>query len=433
MGKPYRFDVDHARKWGVDEAIMLHNLIFWLRKNKAKGKNFHDGHYWTYNTYEKWAKVLPFWTANQIKRIVSSLTTQGVILTSNHNKMKYDRTLWYALTDEKLLDQPEKKTSKSIGENDQMDESKGSDGSGETATPIPDDKPYSNPDGNPDDDNEPSSSGSFQDDGNIPSQEEDSATDAEDIHRDEAIEDEWGKETHFPSIILTPEGAAPLEDEEEEGILITQEIYDRIHEDDPVEHSSSQDDAPVETIWLTEAQQEFLDAFVKLYPQKIRRCDREAVSRYPDWQLSNLIPVLPHWREVHDSSEWYRKNRDLDYSPKVMLERFYGRMLTFIKEEESRKQEEKARAEYEREQEKERQMLEKAKTLCRNADVEGFMKRQGYCSDDGQANGDGNVLSIHLNGLPWGRYNGRVYDGDNEQMQLLLLLLKEMKYKAVKA
>jgi hypothetical protein len=116
-----------------------------------------------------------------------------------------------------------------------------------------------------------------------------------------------------------------------------------------------------------------------------------------------------------------------------MLERFYGRMLIFIKEEESKKQEEKARAEYEREQEKERQTLEKAKTLCRNADVEGFIRRQGYCSDDGQANEDGNVLSIHPNGLPWGRYNGRVYDGDNEQMQLLLLLIKEMKSQAVKA
>ena len=31
------FKFDHAKKWGVDEAVMLHNLTFWLRHNRDRG------------------------------------------------------------------------------------------------------------------------------------------------------------------------------------------------------------------------------------------------------------------------------------------------------------------------------------------------------------------------------------------------------------
>ncbi len=43
------FDVEDAKKYGVEEAILLHNPAFWVTFNKKHDQNFHDGHYWTSN------------------------------------------------------------------------------------------------------------------------------------------------------------------------------------------------------------------------------------------------------------------------------------------------------------------------------------------------------------------------------------------------
>ena len=48
----YSFDIEIAQEIGVDEAIMLQNIIFWLVKNKANGTNHYDGRYWTYNSHK---------------------------------------------------------------------------------------------------------------------------------------------------------------------------------------------------------------------------------------------------------------------------------------------------------------------------------------------------------------------------------------------
>lgn len=100
----YQFEVDKAKKYGVEEAIILYSLIFWIRKNKANRQAKHDGHYWTYNSVSAWQEQFPFWSTGQIRRILESLVKQGVILTGNYNKSAYDRTLWYAVVDESILE-----------------------------------------------------------------------------------------------------------------------------------------------------------------------------------------------------------------------------------------------------------------------------------------------------------------------------------------
>lgn len=92
----YQFDADIAALYGVDEAIMINNLAFWIRKNEANGKHFHDGRFWTYNSTEAFTKLFPFWTARQVRRILKSLEENGVIVTGNYNTSAYDRTTWYA-------------------------------------------------------------------------------------------------------------------------------------------------------------------------------------------------------------------------------------------------------------------------------------------------------------------------------------------------
>ena len=76
----YQFDTDIAALYGVDESIMIANLQFWIRKNEANGKHFHDGRFWTYNSIDAFTKLFPFWTARQIRRILKSLEEKGVIV-----------------------------------------------------------------------------------------------------------------------------------------------------------------------------------------------------------------------------------------------------------------------------------------------------------------------------------------------------------------
>ena len=104
----YQFDTDHAARWGVNESIFLHNLIHWLRKNKAEGRNFQVGEdgigrYWTYSTTRALAALYPFWKAHQVRYVIDSLKKQEVIVTGHFAQDAFDRTLWFALIDESLL------------------------------------------------------------------------------------------------------------------------------------------------------------------------------------------------------------------------------------------------------------------------------------------------------------------------------------------
>ena len=46
----YSFNKEHAKKYGVSEAIVIKNLQFWISKNMANNYSCHDGRTWTYNT-----------------------------------------------------------------------------------------------------------------------------------------------------------------------------------------------------------------------------------------------------------------------------------------------------------------------------------------------------------------------------------------------
>ena len=95
----YQFDANIAALYGVDEAIMIQNLVYWIRKNEANGKHFYEGRFWTYNSTDAFKKLFPFWTARQVGRILQSLEAKGVIVTGNFNDNLYNRTKWYAFGD----------------------------------------------------------------------------------------------------------------------------------------------------------------------------------------------------------------------------------------------------------------------------------------------------------------------------------------------
>lgn len=94
----HNFNVNIAKQFGVDEAIIIHNIYFWTKKNKANGKNFFDGHYWTYNSISAFVELFPYFSKRQLERILKNAEAKGAILKGNYNNSSYDRTSWYAVT-----------------------------------------------------------------------------------------------------------------------------------------------------------------------------------------------------------------------------------------------------------------------------------------------------------------------------------------------
>ena len=132
--------MDLAQQHGADIAIFLHNLVFWVERNRANGVNFRDGRYWTYNTIEALAQRYPLWSKDQIKRIIAKCRERGLILVGEYNSDRRDRTKWYSPSDEILA---------LYGVNLQMakspcQEAESPQTDGEIATALPESIPESN-------------------------------------------------------------------------------------------------------------------------------------------------------------------------------------------------------------------------------------------------------------------------------------------------
>lgn len=98
----FHFDGAVAEMYGVDGAVFISRLQFWIEKNAANDRHWHEGRYWTYNSLRAMEKLFPFWSRRQIERIVKNLKDKGVLLTANYARDSHDRTLFYALDERKL-------------------------------------------------------------------------------------------------------------------------------------------------------------------------------------------------------------------------------------------------------------------------------------------------------------------------------------------
>lgn len=95
----HMFDVDVAVQHGLEEAIILENFYYWIKKNEANERHFYDGYYWTYNSQEALSRLFPYLNRNKVQRILQRMEEQGLIIKGNYNLQGYDRTTWYAMTE----------------------------------------------------------------------------------------------------------------------------------------------------------------------------------------------------------------------------------------------------------------------------------------------------------------------------------------------
>lgn len=95
----HHFNIELAQDYGIEEAILINNLFYWIHKNACNNKHCHEGRFWTYNTTKAFASLFPYMSETKIFRSLKHLEECGFIVKGNFNEMKMDRTCWYAFTD----------------------------------------------------------------------------------------------------------------------------------------------------------------------------------------------------------------------------------------------------------------------------------------------------------------------------------------------
>lgn len=98
----HSFNVEVAKKYGIEEAILIENIAFWIGQNIDKNRNYKKGNYWVYNSYKSFSEVFPYMNYKKIQRALIKLENLGVLKSGNFNKLSYDRTKWYTIIDGKV-------------------------------------------------------------------------------------------------------------------------------------------------------------------------------------------------------------------------------------------------------------------------------------------------------------------------------------------
>lgn len=119
---PIVVDRELTKAFGLNEAIVLQQLNYWLNGKSAKLIN---GRKWIYNSYKQWQEDnFPFWSLATVRRAIENCEKKGLIITDNFNKAGFDKTKWYSI-DYEMVD---KGMSKRVAQNEQTDCSKRANG-----------------------------------------------------------------------------------------------------------------------------------------------------------------------------------------------------------------------------------------------------------------------------------------------------------------
>ncbi|WP_158892452.1 MULTISPECIES: hypothetical protein [unclassified Pseudomonas] len=104
--RPIAVNVELATRIGLNEAIVLQQLHFWI--SGATYGVEHDGKRWIYNSIESWGEQFPFWSTDTIRRTLKKLEEMGVVQSEKLKKREHNHTKYYTIVaDHTLLALPE--------------------------------------------------------------------------------------------------------------------------------------------------------------------------------------------------------------------------------------------------------------------------------------------------------------------------------------
>ncbi|RKW26508.1 MAG: replication protein [Granulicatella sp.] len=88
-----------AVKIGLNGALFLQQLHYWI----LRSDNVKENTVWVYKSLDEWIEQdFPFMSRSTLKRTISDLKKEDLIITKTFNKMKIDKTNWYTINYQKL-------------------------------------------------------------------------------------------------------------------------------------------------------------------------------------------------------------------------------------------------------------------------------------------------------------------------------------------
>lgn len=93
----HAFNTNIAIQYDVNISIFIQHFKHWALLNLCNKQKNHEGLCTTRITIKELCEIFPYWTVNQIQRLLNKTESHGLIVSDNFNKNKYDQIKWYAL------------------------------------------------------------------------------------------------------------------------------------------------------------------------------------------------------------------------------------------------------------------------------------------------------------------------------------------------
>lgn len=102
MNTQYSFITSEAVQLGINQAIVLETIRRWVLYNAAHDQNAIDGRYFSYNTFEGLARLMPWWSERTVRRAVEDLVNAGALIVVTRSVGGASRVNWYSVSDDFL-------------------------------------------------------------------------------------------------------------------------------------------------------------------------------------------------------------------------------------------------------------------------------------------------------------------------------------------
>ena len=100
---PVYFAKTLAKHIGLEKAIILQQVHFWLEINKREEKNYYEDRYWVYSSFEQWAeRDFNWWSQRKLISLFCELCDSEILIKKQLKKEQMDRTNFYTINYEKL-------------------------------------------------------------------------------------------------------------------------------------------------------------------------------------------------------------------------------------------------------------------------------------------------------------------------------------------
>lgn len=87
-----------AKEFGLNEAIILQQLHYWLLRSKIKKYNKK----WIFNTYDQWLSQFSFMSKSTLRRTLTNLEKKEIVISHSFQKNRGNHTKYYTINYSKL-------------------------------------------------------------------------------------------------------------------------------------------------------------------------------------------------------------------------------------------------------------------------------------------------------------------------------------------